>query len=1029
MAVVIAPELDARRGSFRRLLACLVSAAGLLLLPGTWSTRAATLAVCRPSVSAAADRAALPLGETLGLSVNLAPGCTGTPERRHLELVLQPTGDAAADRQLGLALADMVDGLPADFGGIGVVSGDGLTPDGQIMELAPTTDRAKVRAALLAFGGGGGPSQPLHVLLNAARAVYLPAEPDLPKLVGRRHIVVIADASAPAGRDQTIDIEAKAADEDAIELLRYCLGSACPNLPWAENAVVAGVAPLVVDLTARLRRAALPALATFRLTAVYGPASAYVFQSARPPSSTMGWRYGQRAWPYIAWDFKDQRDEASLVWRLRPLERGAAVAALTHVVMEGITTSGESLVETIAVERFVDTETLAALPSACRLRAGVNAPDQVRLDDGFDLVLRLQAECPGGPQAADVVLVVDRSASMASGNRTRELNLGLQGFLTTVDLNLHRVALIDMQTDARLVASLGQDRATLLAAVAAARPAGETGLGKALDLARQVLEGRREKALPVTILLTDGQGSFPRPGADDPWARAGAWLQLEEVSTFVACLSGPQVCNPRLSAIASGPAWLRHTPRAAELEATLLELAGRLGQPSLRRVTLRHDLQGAFFDSAPNGVDDPIYLHQRGSGMQTVPQPLVGSLDLTSPVWARAVGRWPLTDAWEAVWVDSEGRVGAAAIPPVDVEVLAPSDEGPCRLIGGQRGADPAEPLLNDTVRAQSGGSLACEPAAQQLELLLVLDHSDSMRGQRILDLRSGVARLLAEAAAPGLRVGLVAFSDRVLTSRPLGTSPAAILAALEGADPGGITNIGLGLSAAGDLLDAARPGSRRLVFVLTDGRNSLGTDSMVAAADQLKDSEQNEIAALCLAASCDPALETIVSRQGYYGDLSDSAELAGFFSRLAAAVDGRAPISADLRDQTGAALEAVPGEAVPPADFAPDPLVWLLPFVGDGRFAVSHSLLARWPGRQPVTLWTRVDYRMIDGRQGRLYLEPLAATMPGSAPTLPTAGPLLTPEAPTPTATPTPDVPAASATPTLSGPPRSRLLLPLLSR
>lgn len=230
MAVVIAPELVVRSVLLRRRLARLVAAAGLLLLPGPWSALAASQTVCRPSVSADTDRAALPLGETLGLSVTLDPGCAGTRERRHLELVLQPTGDVAADRRLGLALADLVDALPPDFGGVGVVSGDGLAPDGRIKELAPTTDRGKVRAALQAFGGGG-PSQPLHVLLNAARAVYLPTEPDLPKLVGRRHIVVIADASAPAGRDQTIDLEAKAADEDAIELLRYCLGGACPPCP------------------------------------------------------------------------------------------------------------------------------------------------------------------------------------------------------------------------------------------------------------------------------------------------------------------------------------------------------------------------------------------------------------------------------------------------------------------------------------------------------------------------------------------------------------------------------------------------------------------------------------------------------------------------------------------------------------------------------------------------------------------------------------------------------------------------------
>lgn len=997
----IAEFAGRRRGAWLRRL---VVGGALLLLPAAWAppaARAATLAVCQPGVTADVDRSVLPLGETVGLSLTLDPRCGDVPERRHLELVLQASGDAAADRKLGEALAGLVDTLPADFGNIGLVSGDGLTPSGMLRELPPTTDRAKVRAALRAFGGGGNP-QDLDVLLKAARAVYLPPNLNSPKMVGRRHIVMVGNAAAAVGRAQTLDLEAVAARSDAIELLRYCLGSGCSPLPWTETVTVADAAALTADLGARMQRLALPALATVRLSAVYGASSAYVFKSAQPPASIMGLRYGQATAPYIGWDLVDQKEPVSLTWRLRPLERAPAVVALNFMVLEGVTTSGESISQTLAGERLINTQTQPPLPSACHLRAQASAPGRVGLDDGFTLGLRLQTECPGGPQAADVVLVVDRSASMATGSRTQELNKGLRSFLEAVNLDLHRVALIDMQTTPRLSVPLSQDRAALLAAASATRPAGETGMGEALDLARKVLDGRRDGALPVTLLLTDGQGSFPRPGADDPWFKAGAWLQLEGVSTFVACLTGPEVCNPRLGSIASGPAWLRHTPQAVDLEAALLEMAARLGEPSLRSVTVRYDLQGAFYHSDPNGGDDPDYLHERGKGLKTVPRPLVGPLEITTPVWARAVGPWPVTDLWEAVWVDSDGRVGTAAIPPPVVDVQAPPDEGPCRATAVTRQVDPTDAALDGTVRTRTAATLTCQPERQDLELVLVLDHSDSMRGQRILDLRSGVDRLLADSAATaGLRIGLVAFSEQVLTSRPLGTEPAEIKAALAATDPHGITNIGLGLSAAAEMLQLARPGSRRLVFLLTDGRNSLGTDSLVAAADRLKGSEQNEIAALCLAAACDSVLSDIVSRPGYYADLSDSGQLASFFHRLATAVTGRAPMSADLRDQTGAALVAEPGSALPPTTFEPDPHVWQLPFLGDSALDVGLSLTARWPGRQPVTLWTRLDYRLVGGQQGRLYLQPLAVTVPDTAPPAPTAGPLLTPTMAPPTRTP----------------------------
>jgi len=1020
----IAEWLRRGRGDWPRRLVV----TGLLLLlpaPLTPAVRAATQSVCQPGVTADVDRWVLPLGETVGLSLTLDPRCSDVPERRHLELVLQASGDAAADRKLGEALAGLIDTLPADFGNIGLVSGDGLTPSGMLKELPPTTDRAKVRAALRAFGGGGSP-QDLDLLLKAARAVYLPPNLNGPKVVGRRHIVMVGNAAAEVGRAQTLDIEAVAARSDAIELLRYCLGAGCAPLPWTETVPVADAAALTADLGARMQRLALPALATARLSAVYGASSAYVFRSAQPPASIMSLRYGQASSPFIGWDLADVKGPVTVAWRLRPLERSPAVVALSFMVIDGVTTSGESINLTLPGERLVNTQTPSPLPSACQFRAQTKAPGRVDLDAGFNLGLRLQAECPGGPQAADVALVVDRSASMATGSRTEEMNKGLRSFLESVDLSLHRVALIDMQTTPRLSVPLSQDRAALLAALSATRPAGETGLGEALDLARQVLDGRREGALPVTILLTDGQGSFPRPGSDDPWFKAGAWLKLEGVSTFVACLSGPEVCNPRLGSIASGPAWLRHTPLAVDLEATLLEMAARLGEPSLRSVTLRYDLNGAFFNSDANGGDDPDYLHERGTGLRMVPQPLVGPLDFELPVWARAVGGWPVTDAWEAVWVDSDGRVGKAAITPPVVDVAAPPDDGPCRAVQVVRQVVPTLSGLDGTVRVQTGAALACQPEDQNLELVLVLDHSDSMRGRRIVDLRTGVDRLLADSAATaGLRIGLVAFSEQVLASRPLGTEPAEITAALASTDPHGITNIGLGLSAAAEMLQQARPGARRLVFLLTDGRNSLGTDSLVAAADRLKGSEQNEIAAICLAADCDDVLSGIVSRPGYYADLTDSAELSPFFHRLAAAVAGRAPMSADLRDQTGAALEAERGSAVPPTSFEPDPHVWQLPFLGDSPFDVGLSLTARWPGRQPVTLWTRVDYRLIGGRQGRLYLDPLAVTVPDSATPAPTAGPLLTATAAPPTRTPVATA-TASATAT---PDAVRVLLPWLTR
>lgn len=966
--------------------------------------------VCSPVVALAVDRERLPLGASVTVDISLDPNCRSQPELRHLALVLQPTGQAAADAALGAALADLLEDLGGALGPAALISGEGQGAGGGPRVWPLQADHRAVVAGLRAYGAGGAP-QSLDLLLRAARSEFLAPEPGKPKPLGRRTIAIVAHRGAEAGRASALELELEAAREDAIEVLYHCLGVGCPALPGLEPLPLPDAAAVAAQLGGHLRAPALPGLVRPRLYAVHGTGVRHVPGTAQPAAARMGWRRGNREHPYVAWDPPEGADRFTASLGLQAQERGRSVLALPYTLVEAVTTSGEPLQVFAERTLTVDTESLAPLASNCRLRAQTRAPAAVGLDEALTLDTELDAVCAGGAARADIVLVADRSASMQRGRRTADLNQALGGFLEALDLDLHRVAVVDLQSPPRLASGLSQDRAALLAAVAAGRPAGDTELGAALDLARQQLEERRAGALPLVILLTDGASSFPQPGGDDPWLAASAWLQEGGAQVFVACLTEQSACEPRLASLASSPDWFRHSRDSAELSAILLELADRVSLPGLRRVVLSQALNGAFFSDAPQGSDDPLYLHQRGGYEgRLLPQPLVGPLRWSDTVWARALGRWPVADRWELSWIDAEGLAGTVALSSPEVLVSPPVEAGPCRLDITRHDPTPPETDPAGIVLASTQAAVRCEQEPQDLELVLLLDHSDSMRGQRIADLRAGVDRLLTEATAPGLRLGMVAFSDRLLRELPLGTSAEDLRSELARTDPQGTTNIGQALNAAGNLLKSARPGAKRLVFLLTDGRNSTGPEAMLAAADRLKGSEQVELAALCLAQACDADLRTIVSRPGYYMDLADSRDLMAFFSRFAAAVAGRAPVSAELREQPGAAFEAVPGSAQPAPAFAPDPHVWQASFPGDLPFDVRLNYLALWPGRQPLSLWSRVDYQYIGGRTGRLYLGARPVTVRGEAASLPTAAPL------PPTATRDPR-PSATATAPLPSP------------
>jgi len=245
-------------------------------------------------------------------------------------------------------------------------------------------------------------------------------------------------------------------------------------------------------------------------------------------------------------------------------------------------------------------------------------------------------------------------------------------------------------------------------------------------------------------------------------------------------------------------------------------------------------------------------------------------------------------------------------------------------------------------------------PAGQGLDLVLVLDASDSMRAldaelggewrTRFELAREVVARFARERAAEGDRVGLVVFGETAFTLCPLASDGALLEAALSRSEPGmagGATALGDALALAVKRVAPEAEGGRgpragRVVVLLTDGRSNTGTVPPDVAAG-LAAARGVRVHTVGIGATGEVAMQTPESAGGRglrfeRHDLDEATLVA-----IAGAAGGRffaARSSAALAAVYAEidALERVPRRPPPRVRRAPRPEPWL---------AIAGALLA----------------------------------------------------------------------------------------
>lgn len=108
----------------------------------------------------------------------------------------------------------------------------------------------------------------------------------------------------------------------------------------------------------------------------------------------------------------------------------------------------------------------------------------------------------------DVVLVLDKSGSMQTDNRFNAMKESAKEFVDLIDFNSHNAAVVDYSsTDTTKSISLTDDATTLKNHIDGISCGGGTETGFAIREAMKILEGGRDEAQPVILLLTDGEAS------------------------------------------------------------------------------------------------------------------------------------------------------------------------------------------------------------------------------------------------------------------------------------------------------------------------------------------------------------------------------------------------------------------------------------------------------------------------------------------------------------------------------------------
>lgn len=353
--------------------------------------------------------------------------------------------------------------------------------------------------------------------------------------------------------------------------------------------------------------------------------------------------------------------------------------------------------------------------------------------------------------------------------------------------------------------------------------------------------------------------------------------------------------------------------------------------------------------------------------------------------------------------VDGRGRAlhvyAPAETPPetpsAPEPTPAPSPEPWACSISGRHSVAPARIALGETASVQLTLDAECPPRLRLVgaDIVLALDRSSSVRGD-VLRAAQAAARSFVELLDVRFhRVGLVSFASEVSLDAPLDDDLAPVMRAIDALKAEGETDISGALEvSAAHLRDARRSDVLPVIVLLTDGRDTVGTDSPVGAAARIQ-AEGIQIYAIGLGDAVDESvLRLVASGPDRYFRAPTPAELFPIYKQILRLVVSTGVVAeVVVEDDLPADIGYVSRSALPPAVEGSDRLTWGRPILPAGGMTMTFEIRPTRLGRMPVS--RRAEARFIgdDGIE-RLLAYPIPEIevfAPTATPVVPTATPV----------------------------------------
>ncbi len=206
---------------------------------------------------------------------------------------------------------------------------------------------------------------------------------------------------------------------------------------------------------------------------------------------------------------------------------------------------------------------------------------------------------------------------------------------------------------------------------------------------------------------------------------------------------------------------------------------------------------------------------------------------------------------------------------------------------------------------------LKLKAASGSVAVVLVIDASGSVRSVDKLGMRQEAVRLLISRLVPGDQVGVVSFNTKARTILGLSEirsqeQARRVAGSVRPLPAKGDTNIGAGLARAGRLLQGARAGVKKVVVLLTDGRNDPETANRPTLETVRRLARQGvTLYTVGLTDRVDELFLASLAREGRGAYLAapSADELVAVFDRIQARIDGRT-LLASLRGKVPGRVE-----------------------------------------------------------------------------------------------------------------------------